>query len=54
MPDKGGIASHPVCANSPMNRLIMTVTAPPAVIQKLKLLRNGNDTSRAPICSGTT
>lgn len=22
-------------------------------IQKLKLFRNGNDTSRAPICSGT-
>jgi hypothetical protein len=32
----------------------MTSTAPPVVIQKLKLLRNGNDTSRAPICSGTT
>ncbi len=37
-----------------MNSEIMTMTAPPTVIQKLKLLRNGNDTSRAPICSGTT
>ena len=26
--------------------------APEAVIQKLKLLRNGKATSRAPICSG--
>ena len=32
----------------------MIVAAPLTVIQKLKLLRNGNDTSRAPICSGTT
>ncbi len=32
----------------------MNSTAPDAVIQKLKLLRNGNATSRAPICSGTT
>ena len=30
------------------------MTAPPTVIQKLKLLRNGNATSRAPICSGMT
>ena len=29
-------------------------TAPPDVIQKLKLFRNGKDTSRAPICSGMT
>ena len=29
-------------------------TAPPTVIQKLKLLRNGKATSRAPICSGMT
>jgi hypothetical protein len=28
--------------------------APKVVIQKLKLFRNGNATSRAPICSGTT
>ena len=28
-------------------------TTPPVVIQKLKLLRNGKATSRAPICSGT-
>ena len=28
------------------------MTAPPTVIQKLKLLRNGKATSRAPICSG--
>ena len=30
------------------------MTAPATVIQKLKLFRNGNATSRAPICSGTT
>ena len=30
------------------------MTAPPTVIQKLKLLRNGKATSRAPICSGMT
>ncbi len=48
------MASQPVCANSPTNRLIITMMAPPAVIQKLKLLRKGKDTSRAPICSGTT
>ena len=30
------------------------MTAPPTVIQKLKLLRNGKATSRAPICSGIT
>ncbi len=41
-------------ANSPTNSEIMTMIAPATVIQKLKLLRNGNDTSRAPICSGTT
>ena len=45
---------QPVRANSPMNRLIITITAPAVVIQKLKLLRKGNATSRAPICSGTT
>jgi hypothetical protein len=28
--------------------------APAVVIQNEKLLRNGNETSRAPICSGTT
>jgi hypothetical protein len=28
--------------------------APAVVIQKLKLLRKGKETSRAPICSGTT
>ncbi len=28
--------------------------APATVIQKLKLLRNGNATSRAPICNGMT
>ena len=28
------------------------MTAPPTVIQKLKLLRKGKATSRAPICSG--
>ena len=41
-------------ANSPTNSDIMTSPAPQAVIQKLKLLRNGKATSRAPICSGTT
>ncbi|MNN02334.1 hypothetical protein D3C81_1149910 [compost metagenome] len=41
-------------ANSPTNSDIITSTAPPTVIQKLKLFRNGNATSRAPICSGTT
>ena len=30
------------------------MTAPAVVIQKLKLFRKGKDTSRAPICSGTT
>jgi hypothetical protein len=30
----------------------MTRPAPEAVIQKLKLLRKGKATSRAPICSG--
>ena len=52
--DRGGIASQPVCANSPTNRLVITTIAPAAVIQKLKLLRNGKLTSRAPIWSGTT
>jgi hypothetical protein len=37
-----------------MNSDIITMTAPPTVIQKLKLLRKGKDTSRAPICRGTT
>ncbi|MGY4282764.1 hypothetical protein ACVWXO_001984 [Bradyrhizobium sp. LM2.7] len=37
-----------------MNSEAITSTAPPTVIQKLKLFRNGNDTSRAPICRGTT
>ncbi|MHC2497193.1 hypothetical protein ACVI8K_004109 [Bradyrhizobium barranii subsp. barranii] len=37
-----------------MNSEAITSTAPPTVIQKLKLFRNGNDTSRAPIWSGTT
>ncbi len=37
-----------------MNSDAMISTAPDAVIQKLKLLRNGKLTSRAPICSGTT
>ncbi|MCY1212555.1 hypothetical protein D9M72_242930 [compost metagenome] len=32
----------------------MTRMAPPVVIQKLKLFRNGKATSRAPICSGMT
>ena len=32
----------------------MITIAPPAVIQKLKLLRKGKATSRAPICSGMT
>ncbi len=32
----------------------MVSTAPATVIQKLKLLRKGKETSRAPICSGTT
>jgi hypothetical protein len=32
----------------------MTMTAPPTVIQRLKLLRKGKATSRAPICSGMT
>ena len=32
----------------------MVRIAPDTVIQKLKLLRNGKLTSRAPICSGTT
>ena len=41
-------------ANSPTNSEIITSIAPPTVIQKLKLFRNGNATSRAPICSGTT
>ncbi len=41
-------------ANSPTNSDIMIVMAPLTVIQKLKLLRNGKATSRAPICSGTT
>ena len=41
-------------ANSPTNSEAITVTAPDTVIQKLKLLRNGKATSRAPICSGTT
>ncbi len=30
------------------------MAAPPTVIQKLKLLRKGKATSRAPICSGMT
>ena len=54
MPDSGGYASQPVRANSPTNNDIITRMAPPVVIQKLKLLRNGNATSRAPICSGMT
>ena len=54
IPDNGGYASQPVRANSPTNSDIMTRPAPQAVIQKLKLLRNGNATSRAPICNGTT
>ncbi|MNL90244.1 hypothetical protein D3C87_2211520 [compost metagenome] len=54
MPESGGKASQPVCANSPTKRLIITKTAPPVVIQNEKLLRNGKLTSRAPICSGTT
>ena len=41
-------------ANSPTNSDTITSTAPHAVIQKLKLLRNGKATSRAPICSGMT
>ncbi len=41
-------------ANSPTNSDTITSAAPIAVIQKLKLLRNGKETSRAPICSGTT
>jgi hypothetical protein len=32
----------------------MVKTAPPVVIQKLKLFRKGKATSRAPICSGMT
>ena len=39
-------------ANSPTNSDTITSPAPQAVIQKLKLLRNGKATSRAPICSG--
>src|SRR3546814_16257730 len=54
MPDSGGYASQPVRANSPTNSDSITSTAPATVIQKLKLLRNGNAPSRAPICSGTT
>jgi hypothetical protein len=54
MPDSGGKASQPVRANSPTNSETMISAAPPAVIQKLKLFRNGKATSRAPICSGTT
>ena len=53
MPDSGGYASQPVRANSPTNNDIITSAAPPVVIQKLKLFRNGKATSRAPICSGT-
>ncbi len=54
MPDNGGYASQPVRANSPMNSEAIISPAPAVVIQKLKLLRNGKATSRAPICSGTT
>ncbi len=54
MPESGGYASQPVRANSPTKSDIITSTAPLAVIQKLKLFRNGKATSRAPICSGTT
>ena len=32
----------------------MTSSAPATVSQKLRLLRNGKATSRAPICSGMT
>ena len=32
----------------------MVSTAPETVSQKLRLLRNGKATSRAPICSGIT
>lgn len=32
----------------------MMMIAPAVVIQKEKLLRKGKETSRAPICSGTT
>eukprot|EP01031_Cornospumella_fuschlensis_P018404 gene18404-biopygen15511 len=48
--DRGSLNEHLTAMNSDS----MTSTAPPAVIQKLKLLRNGKATSRAPICSGTT
>ena len=32
----------------------MVITAPPTVIQNEKLFRKGKETSRAPICRGTT
>ena len=41
-------------ANSPMNRLRLTSSAPDAVSQKLTLFIVGKATSRTPSCSGTT
>src|SRR2546429_6793973 len=38
-------ASQPEVENSPRNSEIITSTAPPVVIQKLKLFRNGKDRS---------
>jgi hypothetical protein len=43
-----------VRANSPTKSEIMMITAPAVVIQNEKLFRKGKETSRAPICSGTT
>ncbi|MNV34260.1 hypothetical protein D3C71_1256700 [compost metagenome] len=54
MPDNGGKASQPVCANSPTPSEIITRPAPATNSQKLSELTNGKATSRAPICSGTT
>ena len=41
-------------ANSPTNSEVMVSTAPATVSHRLRLLRNGKATSRAPICSGMT
>ncbi|MNK93259.1 hypothetical protein D3C87_1134110 [compost metagenome] len=43
-----------MAAKSPTNIDSITSTAPTADSQKLSELTNGNATSRAPICSGTT
>ena len=51
-------AGQPLIQHQPHLRslagLTLQETTPAVVIQKEKLFRNGKETSRAPICSGTT